>query len=64
MSIRRRWTATCDAPGCDACVPLLGDQFDGKWELGLQIYESGWQAAPGADATYCPSHRPKPEEAS
>jgi hypothetical protein len=37
MSIRRRWTATCDAEGCEACVPLIGDQFDGKWELGLQI---------------------------
>lgn len=57
MSIRRRWTATCDEPDCEACIPLLGDQEDGKWDLGLLIYEShDWQAAPGIDETYCPKH--------
>ncbi|NUS57065.1 MAG: hypothetical protein HOV66_19745 [Streptomycetaceae bacterium] len=62
MSIRRRWVATCDAPGCDAAVPLIGDQFDGKFELGLQVYEAGWDAAPNKDETYCPEHNATREE--
>lgn len=56
MSIRRRWTATCDHDGCDVVLPLIGDQDDGKWTLGTLAYESGWQASPGSDETYCPIH--------
>lgn len=56
MSIRRRWTATCDEPGCGEIAVLEGDQFDGRWELGIQITDDHWQASPGADPTYCPAH--------
>lgn len=58
MSIRRRWSATCDEPGCSTVVLLEGDQFDGKWALGEQITDEGWQASPAADETYCPRHIP------
>lgn len=57
MSIRRRWAATCDAEGCGAVELLTGDQYDGKWALGEQISDAGWQASPAVDETYCPLHR-------
>ena len=56
MSIRRRWSATCDAPGCTKTEFLEGDQYDGKWVLGESLNDNGWQASPGADATFCPEH--------
>lgn len=56
MSILRRWVATCDAAGCTEVEILEGDQFDGKWGLGEQISDHGWQASPGAKPTYCPQH--------
>ena len=56
MSIRRRWTAQCDSPGCTSVEVLDGDQYDGKWELGILITDRDWEAAPARKETYCPKH--------
>lgn len=57
MSVRRRWSISCDDPDCDQMEVLLGDQFDGKWQMGTMAYEAGWQVAPNVDKTYCPKHK-------
>lgn len=54
MTIRRRWSAICDAPACKATELLEGDQYDGKWELGVILTDRGWDTAPGKDETLCP----------
>lgn len=54
--IRRTWVANCDAPGCDKTEFLEGDQYDGRWQIGIQISDAGWQASPNVRDTYCPEH--------
>lgn len=56
MVIRRRWIANCDTEGCREVVVLEGDQHDGRWALGVDISDLGWDAAPNREATHCPRH--------
>lgn len=56
MTLRRRWTAVCDAEGCDAIQALLGDQYDGEAELGMHLNDSGWWATPARGDTFCEIH--------
>ena len=58
MSLKRRWSATCDHPECTAV--WAPDEStpppSSRMEIGRELNDSGWQASPAAPETYCPDH--------
>ncbi len=56
MSLRqlRIWLATCDEPG--GPVSHTNQEPVDRWEAGLDLNNTGWQAAPGSRQTLCPAH--------
>lgn len=59
MSLRRRWVAECDEPGCGRILMVPPDPSgdDAKADAGMYINDHDWDAAPGRSPTICPEHR-------
>lgn len=55
--MRRGWVAQCDHPGCRGAFIAEPGELE-RWEFGITLVESGWNAAPNRPETLCPQHAP------